>query len=427
MLDTAPTPEDAHHEIGPSSFDKVALCPGSVALVRTLPKSPERKDSPSAQGTRAHSLLEHCLTRQEYEASEYTGYSLTPAKPEHPDGDPLFTADDTAAVTTALQHVEKLQKADSILFVERKLDLSIALPGLFGRGDVAVYHPTAQHLDAVDYKHGVGVVVEAGTRQLKGYALGWLRLLASEGYHVRTIRLWIIQPRAPHEDGPIRHFDMDVLELLDWVAELQGIIRATQDPNAPRIPGKKQCQFCEGAKQLKCKEYVEQSRQAALSPFGEVCKPADILAMTPQEIGRRLEELPLLLDYAKNVQAHADTQARAGVMPVDAAGAPYKWILGRGGNRSWAVSPAQAVAIVAERTGLNISLAACESPTQTEKLLGVARFKELNAAYEKVAGSKLVAKAPGKPKLVKGDAPGDPVTLDDVRRANATAVFETEM
>lgn len=424
MLDTIPAQEAAHHEIGPSSFDKVALCPGSVNLCRPIPRTPEKKTDASAQGTRAHSLLEHCLKRQEHDASEYTGYSLTPALPPHPDADPPFTADDTAAVTTALQHIEKLNKPDSILFVERKLDLSIALPGLFGRGDVAVYHPTAQHLDAVDYKHGVGVVVEAGTRQLKGYALGWLRLLAAEGYHVRTIRLWIIQPRAPHEQGPIRHFDMDVLELLDWVAELKTIIGNTQDPNAPRIPGKKQCQFCEGAKQLKCREYVEQSRQAALSPFGEVCKPADVVAMTPQEIGRRLEELPLLFDYAKNVQQQADTQARAGVMPVDANGTPWKWILGRGGNRAWAVSAAQAIAIIGERTGLNIAKPDCESPTQTEKLLGKARFTEVLRTYEWSAGAQLVSKAPGKPKLVKGDTEGEAIALDDVRRAAATAVFE---
>lgn len=425
MLDIAPAPqEDAHHEIGPSSFDKVALCPGSVNLCRPLPEMPEPKDAPGPQGTRAHNLLEHCLKRQEDSASEYTGFSLTPALPPHPDADPPFTADDTAAVTRAIQHVKSLQTPETLLFLERKLDISILKPGLFGRGDIGAYQPSRLHLDVVDYKHGVGKFVPADTRQTKGYGLGWLRFLAEQGYEVRTLRLWIVQPRYAGEN-PVRFVDMDVLELLDWVPEMQSVIRAAEDPNAPRIPGKEQCQFCKGAKQLKCREYLEQSRQAALSPFGEVCTPADVAAMTAQELGRRLDEVPLLLDYVKNVQTLADSQARAGFMPVSADGKPYKWIQGRGA-RAWGVSDAQAVAIVSQMTGLNIQEVSCKSAPQTEDLLGEKRFKDMLDTYEKSGGQKLVKKFPGKPKLVKGDAKGTEVTLDEVRRANATAVFDTE-
>ena len=88
-----------------------------------------------------------------------------------------------------------------------------------GTGDAVILDRVNKTIEIVDLKGGRGVVVEAvGNKQLRTYALG--AVLANPG-DWRTVRVTIVQPRAPHPDGRIRSEEPDVIDLFDWTVDPQ--------------------------------------------------------------------------------------------------------------------------------------------------------------------------------------------------------------
>jgi hypothetical protein len=103
-------------------------------------------------------------------------------------------------------------------FSEKKVDLSWIVPGMSGTADAVSVEPLGVAL-GVDLKFGRGVVVEVGEKagdnvQLSIYALGIIGKGNPNG--IETVKIMIVQPRAYHNDGPVRSIEYDVQELLNW-------------------------------------------------------------------------------------------------------------------------------------------------------------------------------------------------------------------
>ncbi|MDE2020379.1 MAG: DUF2800 domain-containing protein, partial [Patescibacteria group bacterium] len=94
----------------------------------------------------------------------------------------------------------------------------------YGTVDFAAYtnHPH-EPISVVDYKHGVGISVDAEENpQLMYYAYGILHNLKTIGVSVelgRPVVLTIVQPRGFHPDGPIREWQTTAGEIKRWVEE----------------------------------------------------------------------------------------------------------------------------------------------------------------------------------------------------------------
>lgn len=237
-------------------------CPGSVRAIAELPDYMRSKSSSYAkQGTSAHFLSEECLAKG-CDPADYRGLwiaehgviSDTHKKPDLP-GD-WFEVDDEMVegvrlyVDTVNGHLKRLGNAE--LQIEQTV---YPVPGreedLFGTADAILYEPYGE-LVVFDFKYGKGVIVEVEFNdQQMYYGLGALRKILAAGEEVSQVRLVIVQPRAPHRDGPVREWIVDPQTLLDYADHIVSSSAATEAPDAPLVPdtnaSDSYCRFCPAA------------------------------------------------------------------------------------------------------------------------------------------------------------------------------------
>lgn len=211
-----------HSRFGGSVADRYMNCAGSVALVATVPVKPAGPYA--AEGTVAHELAKQCLIKNLHPA-HFLG---EPVDPQHPTI--LVTQEMCDAVVIYLNAVEHevAQTRTAELFVEQSftLDIPSAEPGeVHGANDAMVYHPETGRLRVFDYKHGVGLSVDAeDNNQLKFYAAG--AVFSHANWRLKEVILTIVQPRARDADmaGAVKDWPMDVLDLLEFQGQLETAI-----------------------------------------------------------------------------------------------------------------------------------------------------------------------------------------------------------
>lgn len=232
-----------HSPYGGSQVYRYAACPGSVALIE---KAPEPKDSVYAEeGTFAHRLAELCLEAGETTSRGWIGKSI---KLDRVDSAKVVTAEMASAVDVYLGAVWEEYGNDDVAEIEVEqrftLDVEAAEGEAFGTNDALVYQPNARKLTIFDYKHGAGVVVGVeNNHQLKFYAIGALQ--SHPDWRPKEVELVVVQPRAFNagdEDG-IKRWSMPLVDIIEYPYELNELIKATKEPNAPLTPGE-HCRFC---------------------------------------------------------------------------------------------------------------------------------------------------------------------------------------
>lgn len=246
---------EGHSPLGGSSMARAIACPGSVRLSYGLGDG-EDDDTFSKPGTAAHALAERCL-RTNQDAWEFIGSAIWPdgavTWPVEPfiseqarAGGVLVDKEMADAVQVYLSHVRKhfpgRNQANS--GVEEFINAPSIHPYFWMATDF--WHCERHVLDVIDYKHGVGIVVEAENNvQLRYYACG---VLEKRGLwdKVDDIRMTIVQPRGFHPKGPIRSWEIEVAELEDW---LDGELVPAMDRalvSRDTIAGE-HCRFCPAA------------------------------------------------------------------------------------------------------------------------------------------------------------------------------------
>lgn len=305
----------AHSKIGASSMSRWVACPGSVGLSDGI----ESESSIyAAEGTVAHEIGAECLLEASIDPYQYVG-EVWPQ-----DGyDIEITTEMIDAVNVYLDYVNgriegyKAAGYSPELLVEQKLHLKDIHPNAFGTSDTTIYVPEIKHLDVLDYKHGAGVPVEAnGNPQLLYYSLGeaWNRA-------AKTIELGLVQPRCPHEDGPIRTHTITGVEMLEWAMVLEDAIKATEQPNAPIRSGD-HCRWCPAS--AICPELRKQVMETAMKEFKDESGNYD-----PEELANMLEKLPMIRAWVKKVDAFAYQEATHGRCP------PRHKLVAKRATRKW--------------------------------------------------------------------------------------------
>lgn len=291
-----------HSLNGPSSFARRIGCPGSANAERGLP---DNTSIYAAEGSAAHELGEHCLKS-----------GLTP---ESALGETIggFEVDEdmVEAVTVYTDYcfdiINKIDmEGEGAYLIEEKLDLPFIGEKEIGKADfIGIYD---QILHVVDYKHGKGVAVEAKENtQGTCYGLGAAQKFHNHDWY--TLRITIVQPRAPHKDGPVRTWDIPRADVLDYLLEYAEAAELTKAEDAPRNPGP-WCKFCKA--KPTCPAHEAFAMEAAASQFNDTTKPTP-----PEDIaGERLADLvlnkiPIIEDWCKSVKEYAQRQAEAGSPP----------------------------------------------------------------------------------------------------------------
>lgn len=294
----------AHAKLSPSASERWSKCPGSIRMSEGIA---DRESEYAAEGTAAHQLAEHCLTRG-CQPHDRIGVELKA-------GSFTFTVDEEMADAVAI-YVEFVQglreagtEAPEIEF-EQRLDLTSLHPGMFGTGDCVAYFPESRHLVVADYKHGRGVAVEPEENsQALCYALGAAMRLHNRG--VDRVDVVIVQPRCPHPKGPIRTWTTDAVSLIDWSADLSAAAKATEKPDAPLAAGD-WCRFCPAAGI--CPALQQAALDAARADFavdGSVLV-ADPAKYDTAGIARALEQAEVIETWLKRVREFAHHELEAG-------------------------------------------------------------------------------------------------------------------
>lgn len=313
-----------HARLSASGSKRWINCPGSVAAEAD---KPDRGSSFFAmQGTAGHALADLCLT-DGTNAEDYLGAAIyvhdefdTVIVPNKDKGyfakwekrgenegyTKFVVADDSQQVEPwAVQmfvdkvHLE-MDRNDADLFgiklvTEKYLDMTWLHP-LFGGTADANFLGKDEWIKLFDYKHGAGVIVEVeDNTQLIKYAVGIMK----EYPNAKGVDMWIVQPRAAHADGPIRHQRYTRKELEKWAKYLVAAADLTQLPDAPRKAGD-WCLFCKAANPIDCTTFKEHTQNVARMQFDD--PPEIIEAPTDnEELARLAEWIPMLDALAKQV------------------------------------------------------------------------------------------------------------------------------
>lgn len=306
---------EVHARFSGSKADRWMNCPGSTALCATVPPLPS--SSYAQEGTMAHTLAEYCL-RNGYDNAVTATADMDLA------GGAVVSREMCDAVQVYLDAVyeEMGSAADTELYVEQQF----AFPGMedevFGRNDAIVYTPSRKRLVVFDYKHGVGVSVSADDNaQLKFYAAG--AVLANPTWQVAEIILVIVQPRArdAEEAGAVKPWPMDVLEVIDFSAEIAVAVATAKDPpvGVDRLKPGSWCRWCDAA--AICSARERQALDAMGVAFADVTM-VDVTALDEpanldvERISQVLKGIDTLNSWANQVREFVEAQMVHGNLTI---------------------------------------------------------------------------------------------------------------
>lgn len=414
----------AHAQLSPSKRHRWALCPGSV---REEAKYPEERSGPAAiDGTHSHTLLEHCIKAGLADPTLMVGVRLM-----DDEGEFVIDADRAARVKSAIEYVKSRvaefngmaeviaeTRVDPQWFTHRD-DLSGTVDIQIISGDV---------LEIIDYKDGMAEVPAEGNLQLEQYALGKLAE-CRKGHNVpdqypwHEVRMTIIQPKLALKGmSPITTWTVPVSELLTKISVLVDQARATDNPDAPLIPGDSQCKYC------RAKGACSALAGSVMKEIGVMFQPIadqtfeiaqqsadrDPAVMSDDQIRQVMEAAPLMRQLLEAVEKEALRRLEAGQSIPG-----LKLVNGRG-SRTWAL-PEEEMAKKLVKMGIPktaIYETKLVSPAKAEKLVWEKRdgtkvsltprqMSRMEQEYvSKMAGKlTVVPESDSRPAVVKNAAP----------------------
>jgi len=395
--------EPAQVSFRPSYSATSLNCPGSL---RPSLLAPDVSGVEAAVGTLFHRLIAEWqlvgrpdyLTGQEFVIDGHT-----------------VTVDDEMFIhaETCLERYATLPGQPQLEF---RVDISslTPIPGQSGTADrVHVYPGT---VEIIDWKYGKGVqVFSRWNTQLLCYALGVVDRFGDE-FVIETIRLHIAQPRLGHFD--VWEISRDELEL--WAAWARQQWQWAWQPDAPRIPSGKACQWCRvridcPARQVMLERVVEETFEEVVTAEDQqnALTAAPALPEPPPPPSLPTDRLAWIYQYRRTMELWfkdiGEELLRRGQEGEDIA--PWKVVEGRRGNRAWVNEPAAARAV--SHLGVSPYPTTLASPAEIERRLGSVGIKG-QAAKQFIA--LYTDRAPGKLTLVPSE---------DNRLANSAVVEET--
>lgn len=364
-----------HALLSASSSHRWLACPPSARLTEGIP---DKSSSFAEQGTDAHSLCEYKLHVALGEAAKDPTENLSFFDEEMAECSDMY-------VQFVMEQLAKAKEAcrDPIVLVEQRLDFSKWVPQGFGTGDCVVAADGT--LFVIDFKYGLGVLVEAEKNpQMMCYALGAL-LLFDGIYDIKKISMTIFQPRRKH----VSTYEMKKADLLSWADKVLAPTAALAMKGEGEFKAGSYCQFCKA--RANCRKRAEYNLELARYDFA---MPAEL---TDTEVEAVLSKADDLASWAADVKEYALQKAMSGKTWKD-----WKVVEGRSVRK---YANETAVAETVKESGYDPYEQKVLGITAMTRLLGRRKFDELLSG--------MIVKPEGKPTLVP---------LSDKRPAMHTAV-----
>lgn len=351
-----------HAFLSASASHRWLNCPPSAKLCEGMPDEPSIY---AQEGTDCHELCAYLVEK------------AMGRDTENPTGHLSFYSEEmqSCAEEYCSYVMEQYEKAknyckDPVMFIEQKLDFSNWVENGFGTGDCVIIADEVLHI--IDYKHGLGVLVESeGNTQMMCYALGALDAF-DDIYDISRIEMTIFQPRRDN----VSTWSLSRIDLLDWANKVLAPTAKLAYEGKGEFKAGDHCQFCK-AKAV-CRKRAEYNLELARYDF----VMPDTLSET--EIAAILTKIDSLITWGNDVKDYALSQAQKGVHYEG-----FKVVEGRS-NRKF--TDEDEVAKTVTEAGYD---------PYEKKLLGITAMSTLlgKKKFEEMLGS-LIYKPPGKPALV---------------------------
>lgn len=331
-----------------------------------------------------------------------------------------FTLEMATKMQAGLDLLESLTSPGAILYVEQKLDLTRWLgPDEFGTSDACLIDLENRRIIVFDWKWGAGVPVQPQWND-QGilYGLGCWDTFAAGHFEEDVIQkggnpndpweegieVWIVieQPRAPGGGGI---WKTTLETLLREGEKIKADAKATRDPNAPLIPGPKQCQFCAAAMYRTCPaerdlvlsklDVTNEELEAQFDAVAELELP-EVAAMSPKAMAQFLLHWDMIKKFHERLHAAAYQAAENGKPPPG-----MMLVDGRNPPRQWQDEDKAEIVlkkVVGVEAAFNKKLL---SPTQAEDWVGKAAYRAKLAHF--------VTQGDPKPQLVPDTDGRDPM------------------
>lgn len=328
-----------HWFLGASNAKRYLTCTPGARLGERMTKLLGDRSSPFAEeGTKAHELAEIKVRNAVYHADKMTAAKFAKLSPEQketyvgindfrykelrkalgdiPD-DMEHATDSYCDILIEKYLTAKDHDPGAKILLETRLDFSEWVPGGFGTGDAIIVSDSL--LEICDYKHGMGIRVEAEENpQIRLYALGAVHLFSTM-YDFTSVRGTIIQPRLNN----LSEETIGLNDLLDWAENyVKPRAEMAYRGEGEFVPGE-HCRFCP-AKAV-CSARVSKALEMFTYGFEN---PGTI---DDEQIPGILETLDIAEDWIKDIRSYAETRALNGTKFRG-----YKLVRGKKPNRKWA-------------------------------------------------------------------------------------------
>ena len=335
-----------HYILGPSKSPQYTRCAGSVLYIKQLIEAgqiaedqEEKVTSPSRVGTRAHQLLEHCLTP----GAEIRPHLVAKLKDEF--GEWVPDIEMIGYIQEVIDYIGKrqIELMPSVCHSEREVNPQFftECPEMGGTLDIQILSKHKGVLEIADLKYGQGIKVNPeDNTQLILYAAGAMAEL-DDWQELNEVVLTIMQPRIPSSRGTVRSVTHTPHEIVTKAKEIGDHGQLALSGFAPRTPGDIQCRWCAGRNL--CEERQQWALTASSALFG------DTTAMTPEAMEEQFvdaantepstltdEKLATILDGIPGLKAYIrDMEAEGQRRLEHGRSIPgYKLVTGRN-SRVW--------------------------------------------------------------------------------------------
>lgn len=371
----------AHFSRGPSGAHRWRKCPGSIREERGLP---DTAGIEAALGTVFHEYAAVCLETG-LDPFVFIGAECDTGSKF---GVLKFDREMANNMLAGLDYVRDIAAQPGVLlFVEVSVDISPWVghdedgnPG-FGTSDVILVDVAGRRIIIFDWKYGAGVPISPiENDQAILYGLGAWESIAGalfdwdpEGVEVELV---IEQPRAPGGGG---NWPTDMAYMLREGDRIRMDSVATEDPDAPCVPGAKQCGFCKAAHHNTCvtrKDWmlaVFDTSDDEIEEYREIGADLPLpkpKAMSPEHRSYVLQNRPMIEKWFEDLHAEAYDDAMKGRPCPD-----MKLVYGRAPAREWRDHKAET--LLKNRFGEQAyQPKKLRSPAMIEEEMGKKAFKE---------------------------------------------------
>lgn len=256
-----------------------------------------------------------------------------------------------------------------MVLIEQRVDFSRWVEQGFGTSDAIIISDGTLHV--VDYKHGLGVLVEADNNpQMMCYALGALELFDAI-YDIDAVSMTVYQPRRQN----VSTFEMSKDDLFRWADEVLKPTAELAFAGDGNFLCGEWCGFCKAKHECRAR-----AENLMLAQYDFKLPPL----LEDTEIEVILTRADQLVSWVNDIKEYALQQAISGKEWTG-----FKLVEGRSNRR---YTDEVAVTQTVTDAGFDPYERKLLGITAMQKLLGKSRFDELLSAY--------IEKPQGKPALV---------------------------